>query len=91
MIVINTLNGPNSQSPPMRFSPTHEIFERVTKLLVDGLMRLEDMHYSQFAVSAVQLIYLLAEHPDSIIRDIIKKMCSNVYANSLQERTGEIC
>lgn len=31
--------------PPMRFPPTHDMFQRTVQLLVDGLMRLEDVHY----------------------------------------------
>ena len=78
----------DSQVVPLRFPPNHEIFERTTKLLVEGLMRLDDVHYSQFAVSAVSLIYLLAEHPDTITGDVLKKMCSIVYTLSQQDLSG---
>lgn len=74
--------GESQQAAPMRFPPTHDIFQRTTKLLVDGLNNLDDVHYCQFATSAVSLIYLLAEHPDTIMGDVLKQMCSIVYKNS---------
>lgn len=76
-----------ASAAPMRFPPSHEIFERTGRLLMDGLTRLEDVHYSQFAVSAVALIYSLAEHPDVIMGDILKSMCKTVYKSS-QEMSG---
>ena len=79
-----------SQEIPMRFSPTHkwyEIFERTSKLLIDGLTRLEDSYYCQFAPTAVSLIYTLAEHPDAIMGEVLKKMCAIAYSRS-QELTG---
>lgn len=76
-------DGQCSAPPPvMRFPPSHEIFERTTHLLVDGLTRIEDVHYSQFAVSAVALTYALAEHPDTILGDVLKTMCKTVYKTS---------
>ena len=80
-----------SQALPMRFPPTHkwhEIFERTSKLLVDGLIRLEeDTYYSQFATTAVSLIYTLGEHPDAILGEVLKKMCAIAYSRS-QELSG---
>lgn len=79
-----------SQEIPMRFPPTHkwyEIFERTSKLLIDGLTRLEDSYYCQFATTAVSLIYTLAEHPDAIMGEVLKKMCAIAYSRS-QELSG---
>ena len=75
------------QAVAFRFPPTHDIFERTSKLLVDGLTRLDDVYYSQFAISAVSLIYILAEHPDSIMSRIIKDMCAIIYSTS-SDRNG---
>ena len=69
----------DSQAVPMRFPPTHEIFQQTKDLLIQGLTCLEDVHYSQFATTAVSLIYTLAEHPDSIMGDVLKEMCTLVY------------
>lgn len=67
---------------PIRFPPTHEIFQSSKKLLVEGLTRLEDPYYSQFATSAVSLIYTLAEYPDMIMGEVLKEMCDIVYKSS---------
>lgn len=69
----------DSQAVPMRFPPTHEIFQQTKDLLIQGLTCLEDVHYSQFATTAVSLIYTLAEHPDSIMGDVLKEMFTLVY------------
>ncbi|XP_046630867.1 condensin complex subunit 1-like isoform X2 [Daphnia pulicaria] len=74
---------------PMRFPPTNEIFECSKKLLVEGLTRLEDVHYSQFATTSVSLIYTLAEHPDMIMGDVLKEMCAIVYKSS-RDQSGNL-
>ena len=71
--------SPGSQAAPKRFPPAHEIFQRTKDLLIQGLTHLEDVHYSQFATTAVSLIYTLAEHPDSIMGDVLKEMFTLVY------------
>ena len=71
--------SPGSQAAPKRLPPAHEIFQRTKDLLIQGLTHLEDVHYSQFATTAVSLIYTLAEHPDSIMGDVLKEMFTLVY------------
>ncbi|XP_047488430.1 condensin complex subunit 1-like isoform X2 [Penaeus chinensis] len=61
-------------NPPNRFNRDHEIFERLTKILLEGLNILEDRQYSPMAVEAVSLIYSLAEHPDLICGEILQEM-----------------
>lgn len=75
---------------PMRFLPTEEMFQRVKTLLLDGLNNLDDVHYCQFASTAVSLIYQLAEHPDSIIGEIMKEMCKSAYTNNRNAESGEL-
>lgn len=84
-----TKTATDSQTLPMRLPPTHEIFESVSKLLIEGLTRLEDPHYSQFATTAVSLIYTLAEHPDSIMTDVMKEMCSFLYKSNQGSIEGD--
>ena len=77
--------SPGSQAAPKRFPPAHEIFQRTKDLLIQGLTHLEDVHYSQFATTAVSLIYTLAEHPDSIMGDVLKEMCTLVYRTGREQ------
>lgn len=72
---------------PVRLAPEHEIFQSTCKLLTEGLMKVDDVHYSQFAVSAVSLVYSLAEYPDSIMGDVIKKMCKSIRDYHHQQGT----
>ena len=43
-----------------RLDQDHEIFERLSTILVNGLMRLEDSQYSPMAVEAVSTIYFVS-------------------------------
>nr|XP_045604996.1 condensin complex subunit 1-like [Procambarus clarkii] len=61
-------------TPPFRLDRDHEIFERLSKILVKGLTVLHDRQYSPMAIEAVSAIYALAEHPDLICGEIIKQM-----------------
>ena len=70
------------QAVALRFPPTHDMFERCIRLLTEGLTNVDDIYYCQFAASAVSLIYILAEHPDTILSNVLKDMCSIVYKSS---------
>lgn len=82
--------GAVDNQAPMRFLPTEEMFQRVKTLLLNELTNVDDVHYCQFATTAVALIYQLAEHPDSIMGEILKEMCKQVYTNNKSGESGEL-
>ncbi|KAF2368286.1 Condensin complex subunit 1 C-terminal [Trinorchestia longiramus] len=61
-------------SPPFRLESDHEMFSRLSDLLVDGITRDEDRQYAPMAVQAVTTIYALSEHPDRICGSIIERL-----------------
>ncbi|KAG7154190.1 Condensin complex subunit 1-like [Homarus americanus] len=67
----------------------HEIFERLSKILVSGLTILLDRQYSPMAVEAVSTIYSLAEHPDIICGKIIQEMSRVMLELSSEETESE--
>ncbi|XP_042876759.1 condensin complex subunit 1-like [Penaeus japonicus] len=78
-------------NPPNRFDRDHEIFERLAKILLEGLSALEDRQYSPMAVEAVSLIYSLAEHPDLICGEILQGMSKIMleYYTGMADPTSE--
>ncbi len=79
-LVLNKL-GDASKSKPgeikeasNRFPQDHEIFQRLSHLLVSGLGKVEKDHWVPMAEQALSVIYKLAEHPDAICGDIITKL-----------------
>lgn len=67
---------PKTDAPtaPNRLDRDHEIFKRLSKILIQGLTNLKDRQYSPMALKAVSVIYALAEHPDLICEEVIQEM-----------------
>ncbi|KAK7066921.1 Ncapd2p [Halocaridina rubra] len=79
----------DSPNPPSRLEREHDIFTRLSAILVNGLTRLEDRQYSSMAVEAITVIYTLAEHPDVICGDILYKMNSIIEEHAITSTTSE--
>ena len=56
-------------------------------LLVSGVDRLDQRHWVPMAEQATNVIYKLAEHPDTICSTIIKRVAKVVVSHS--QRAGE--
>merc|ERR1739842_131463 len=65
-----------SSDPPYRLNSDHDIFVRLVDILVKGITNLEDRQYSPMAIEAISTIYSLAEQPDVICGDLLKRMCT---------------
>jgi condensin complex subunit 1 len=80
--------APKSKSvdKPYRFSPDHELFERLSHLLVDGITQLDKVNWIPMAEQAINLIYRLAERPDTICGDIVRRQASQILAFKCEER-----
>lgn len=79
----------DDKTAPMRLPQTHEIFASTQQLLINGLEQLEDVHYSQFSTTAISLIYALAEHPDSIMTDVLRQMCGFLFKSNMDQDSSE--
>ncbi|XP_042208169.1 condensin complex subunit 1-like [Homarus americanus] len=79
----------DSRTATCRLESDHEIFERLSKILVSGLTILLDRQYSPMAVEAVSTIYSLAEHPDIICGKIIQEMSRVMLELSSEETESE--
>ncbi|XP_031564431.1 condensin complex subunit 1-like [Actinia tenebrosa] len=59
---------------PFRFPASHAIFERLSQIIVSGIRKVEDTHWIPMAEQAINVIYALSEHPDTICEEIIRKI-----------------
>ena len=69
-------------NPPFRLEQHHELFGRLSSILVEGITRENDCQYSPMAQQAINAIYSLAEHPDLICEDIIRRICGKMAEKS---------
>ena len=71
---------------PRRYTQQHEMFERLATILVDGVTTLSDRHWLPMAEQAVGVIYKLAEHPDVICGNILKKLAAKCVMLQRQQQ-----
>jgi len=65
-------------NPPTKFDSHHIIFQKLEKLLVEGIEFKKDQHYIPMAKNALMVIYQLGESPDGLASDIIRKICTRI-------------
>lgn len=63
-----------------RLTSSHEIFVKLGNLLVDTYASLSSSNWCPLTEQAVVTIYLLSEQPDSILENIIKRICSHLFS-----------
>jgi len=68
-------------NPPTKFETDHQIFQKLEKLLVEGIELKKDEHYLPMAKNALMVIFQLGESPDTFASDIIKKICRKIRAD----------
>ncbi|XP_033119867.1 condensin complex subunit 1-like isoform X2 [Anneissia japonica] len=67
-----------SSEVPFRFASSHAIFTRLSDILTQGIDNLKDSYWQPFADQAVNTIYRLSEHPDSVCGNILKKLATHI-------------
>ncbi|XP_052761140.1 condensin complex subunit 1-like isoform X1 [Mya arenaria] len=77
-------------SEPYRLPETHEMFTSLSRILVKSAPDLENRYWIPLMEQAVNVIYKLAECPDQICGDLIKKLCTegSVQTESVLEKDG---
>ncbi|XP_055958438.1 condensin complex subunit 1 isoform X2 [Patella vulgata] len=63
---------------PYKFSENHEMFTRLSYLLVNAVTNTETRVWVPFGEQAINVIYKLSEQPDTISGEIIKKLAQEV-------------
>ncbi|XP_022111340.1 condensin complex subunit 1-like isoform X2 [Acanthaster planci] len=75
---------------PFRFPADHQIFTRLSTILITGITDLQKNHWLPLAEQAINTIYRLAEHPDRVCGDIIRGLAAAVLTtDQSQEKTDK--
>lgn len=65
-----------SADEPFRFAASHALFERLSEIVVSGVRKLDKLDWTPMMEQALSVVYSLAEHPETIAENIIKKMAA---------------
>lgn len=84
-----TKTSSTDSEPPFKFPHDHEIFVRLEKLLVDGILRLQDNQYIPMAQQAIGVLYKLSEYPDKLATGIIKRLAELFLTSKDDEHQEE--
>lgn len=63
---------------PYRLPEDHEMFTRLSDLLISGVTDEKNSHWTPLAEQAVKVIYKLSEYPDGICGNIIKSIADKL-------------
>lgn len=70
-----------------RLPKTHELFERLSNILISGITQIEDKFWPMLCNESIKMIFKLAENPDYIceqlVRNIIKELLKVTETDSL--------
>ncbi|XP_071146803.1 condensin complex subunit 1-like [Mytilus edulis] len=72
---------------PYRLPEDHEMFTRLSELLIDNVADEKNNHWIALAEQAVKVIYKLSEHPDVICGNIIKAIADKLIQIGKLETT----
>ncbi|KAG1681236.1 Condensin complex subunit 1 [Nymphon striatum] len=79
-----------SKQEPVRFPENHDIFLKLSDILVEGVSKTEDPNYIPMAEQAITTIYKLAEKPDYICGDIIKRLAAVALSKDCKPDSEEV-
>ncbi|XP_052287084.1 condensin complex subunit 1-like isoform X2 [Dreissena polymorpha] len=77
---------------PYRLAETHEMFTSLTRILMKSARDLENRYWISLMEQAINVIYKLAEGPDQICGELIKKLaleCSQMEAGKTGNKQGQ--
>lgn len=73
----------------LRYTRDHEIFTHLYKLLRDGLWRIEDPYYIPMMEEAINLVFILCDHPDSFSEQLITDLHERILTGKKPERKNK--
>lgn len=71
----------DDKQAPLRFSPDHVMFQRLDEILVSSIMSPIQGMWVPMAEQAINVVYNLAEHPDKICGQLIKKLIRKIFGS----------
>ncbi|XP_067659519.1 condensin complex subunit 1-like [Haliotis asinina] len=79
-------NRGETAAEPFRLPQSHDLFSRLSHLLVSGVTKVDNPHWIPLAELSVNVIYKLSEHPDLVCGDILKAL--TVKTRQLCQESG---
>ena len=77
--------------PPFRLPQDHELFQKLDRLIMEGIDNTKDDHYIPMAQQAIMVIYQLSDEPDKrtseICRQLSLKLAEKPKSTVLLRRT----
>lgn len=86
-IALQKLSGCVRDGRGLRYPPKHDIFVKISELLLATFKSHSTYHWSPLAEQAIILIYTLADRPDLIIEQIIKGMAARLFGGMTSSKT----
>ena len=86
-IALQKLSGCGSGGRGLKYPPTHEIFVKISELLLATFESRSSHYWSPFAEQAIILIYTLADGPNLIVEQIIKGMATRLFGGGAYSKT----
>ena len=80
-IALQKLGGGRGDGRSLRFEPSHDIFVKISGLLLDTFESQSSMNWCPLAEQAVVLIYKLSEMPDTVMERVVKGMCRILFGD----------
>lgn len=80
-IALQKLGGGRGNGRSLRFEPSHDIFVKISGLLLDTFESQSSMNWCPLAEQAVVLIYKLSEMPDTVMERVVKGMCRRLFGD----------
>lgn len=75
-----------SAEEPFRLASSHVIFERLTAIVVSGVRKLDKPEWTPMMEQALNVIYFLAEHPEKIAENLVKKIAACLLDKTTQDK-----
>lgn len=71
--------GKGKESP--RLPSSHQLFNRLASLMVEEIGNVDTVLWCPFAEHAIATIFKLAEHPDTVCEEVLRRMCQVVLGD----------
>ena len=65
---------------PFRLLPSHQMFQRISSILIDELTNMETSHWSSFTEQAIATIYKLSDQPDEVCSSLLKSLAAKMFS-----------
>jgi condensin complex subunit 1 len=88
MVAVKKRKGDIS-NPPFRLPVAHVLFERLIRLICEGISDVKQCQWTPFAEHAIAAFYRLAENPDELAHHLLQQLASIIFDTDTSGSQGE--